>query len=484
MTRRKSPRAKPKKKRRGAPSPSDAKGATKGVPIPKSGRSGIYWPAMPIYTDALVLAFQCQFEQSQWWPAETLLQHQLRQLEFLLAHAARTVPLYRDRLGVLAGTRSGELTMAAFHRLPLLSRTDIQEAGAALVSRRLPKDHGGTSDISTSGSTGRPVTVKATAITGLFFRALSLRYHLWHGRDFAAKTAKIHRLKNPALAEKTTPWVPGYATGLMVHFDIIKPVKEQIAWLEGQKPAYLLTHPTNLHAIIMSCERSGTRIPGLREIATLGEVVNPEVRADCQRVLGVPIVDLYSSQEVGLIALQCPDRLHYHVQSENVLVEILDGDGNPCEPGDVGRIVVTDLHNFASPLIRYEIGDYGEFGGPCPCGRGLPVITRILGRARNFLTLPSGEKLWPVFEDVFAKGLGRAIPSLRQAQLIQRTREEIEVLLVVSRPPTAKHEARARQALGKALSEAFTFTFVYVDEIPLSSSYKFEAVLSVLGDSG
>lgn len=453
-----------------------------GVHVPRSTLDGVVWPAIPGPVNAMVLALQYQLERSQWWPPETLLALQMHQLERLLVHASKTVPFYRGRLDAVAGR--GRLDVDSWRRIPVLERVQIQEAGPDLFSRQIPKGHGPVGDVSTSGSTGRPVKVKSTKITALFLHALNLRYHLWHGRDFAAKTANIHRLKNPALAEKTTPWVPGYATGLMVHFDIIKPVKEQIAWLEGQKPAYLLTHPTNLHAIIMSCERSGTRIPGLREIATLGEVVNPEVRADCQRVLGVPIVDLYSSQEVGVIALQCPDRLHYHVQSENVLVEILDGDGNPCEPGDVGRIVVTDLHNFASPLIRYEIGDYGEFGGPCPCGRGLPVITRILGRARNFLTLPSGEKLWPVFEDVFAKGLGRAIPSLRQAQLIQRTREEIEVLLVVSRPPTAKHEARARQALGKALSEAFTFTFVYVDEIPLSSSYKFEAVLSVLGDSG
>jgi phenylacetate-CoA ligase len=127
------------------------------VRVPRSGRSGIHWPAMPRYADALVLALQCQWEQSQWWPAETLAEHQLRQLELLLAHAARTVPFHRGRLDAITGLRRGELTMDAWRRLPVLGRTDIQEAGAALVSRRVPKDHGDTSDISTSGSTGRPV---------------------------------------------------------------------------------------------------------------------------------------------------------------------------------------------------------------------------------------------------------------------------------------------------------------------------------------
>ena len=78
---------------------------------------------------------------------------------------------------------------------------------------------------------------------------------------------------------------------------------------------------------------------------------------------------MYSSQEVGYIALQCPENESYHIQAENVLVEILDDDGLPCEPGEVGRVVVTALHNLATPLLRYDIGDYAEVGSPCSCGR-------------------------------------------------------------------------------------------------------------------
>ncbi len=101
--------------------------------IPHSRRSGIHWPAMPAFVDAMVLALQYQLEQSQWWPAETLAEHQLRQLELLLVHTARTVPFYRGRLKALAGLGRGELTMDAWRRLPVLRRTDIQEAGAALI---------------------------------------------------------------------------------------------------------------------------------------------------------------------------------------------------------------------------------------------------------------------------------------------------------------------------------------------------------------
>ncbi len=183
-----------------------------------------------------------------------------------------------------------------------------------------------------------------------------------------------------------------------------------------------------------------------------------------------------------MIALQCPEHPHYHVQSESLLVEILDDQGQPCRSGESGRVVVTDLHNFAMPLIRYDIDDYAVLGGPCSCGRGLPVIKSVLGRVRNMLTLPSGEKLWPSYHFIFDDALGKSLPSFREAQLVQRTLDEIEVRVVATRPVTAQEEARARKALSEALSDAFAFRFVYVDEIPRPRSGKFQAVLSDLGD--
>jgi phenylacetate-CoA ligase len=125
-------------------------------------------------------------------------------------------------------------------------------------------------------------------------------------------------------------------------------------------------------------------------------------------------------------------------------------------------VVVTDLHNFAMPLIRYDINDYATLGGPCSCGRGLAVIQFVLGRVSNMLTLPFGKKIWPSFHLDFVDALGKSLPSFREAQLVQRTLGEIEVRVVATRPVTAKEEARARKALGEALSDAFAFRFVYL----------------------
>jgi phenylacetate-CoA ligase len=444
--------------------------------VPNSGCDGILWPATPRHADAALFALMYQLEDSQWWPAETLLAHQLDQLEGVIAHAAQTVPFYGDRLKVLSGVKPGALTIEALRRVPVLGRTDIQDAGDALVSTRMPKDHGAVTEVRTSGSTGRPITVKTTAVSGLFFRALNLRHHLWHGRDFAGKSTRITRGR-AADDDKPGGWIPGYPSGPMVAFPVTRPTDEQLAWLAAEDPEYLLTYPSNLRALLERAGETGVRPAALREAATIGEILDPDVRELCNQVWVVPVVDAYSSMELGMIALQCPGHAHYHVQAENLLVEVLGDDGEPCAPGEVGRVVITDLHNFASPLIRYDIGDYAEAGGSCPCGRGLPVLNRIVGRTRDMLVLPSGERLWPVF----SKALRDTLPNLRQAQLVQRTRGEVDVLLAVASPLTPENEARVVAALREALTDAVAYRLVYVDDIPRTPGGKFFEFKSELG---
>src|SRR3546814_16158281 len=106
---------------------------------------------------------------------------------------------------------------------------------------------------------------------------------------------------------------------------------------------------------------------------------------------------MYSSQECGYFALQAPGHDHYLVQAEVVLLEVLRADGSPCEPGETGRVVVTPLTNYAMPLLRYEIGDFATVGAASPCGRGLPVLDRILGRVRNMLVPPDRQRHWTAF---------------------------------------------------------------------------------------
>jgi phenylacetate-CoA ligase len=179
--------------------------------------------------------------------------------------------------------------------------------------------------------------------------------------------------------------------------------------------------------------------------------------------------DVYCCEELGYIAAQCPRYEHYHVPSETIPVEILDEQGRPCAPGQVGRVVLTPLHNFAMPLIRYAIGDYAEVGGLCPCGHGLPVLQRIPGRQRNRVVLPDGRRAWP---DISA--LWTAIRDVEQIQLIQGSQDHVEVRYARGLPlsPAAEHVGGER--IHQALGYPFRLTFTRQDTIARQPNGKYE----------
>jgi phenylacetate-CoA ligase len=436
------------------------------------------WPAIPDQAGAAVLAVCFQLGQTQWLQPGELRRLQLCQAEVLVRHALQTVPFYREHYGRAGYSLRAPLTDEQFAGLPLLARAQIQEAGERIFSTAPPAAHGRVSAGQTSGSTGRPIVYRSTGLTTLLWRAITLRDHDWHRRDYRGRLAAVRWAPDHSASAGWGAATEGiYETGCGTIIKIDTPVHEQLQRLAEFNPDYLLSYASNVAELARASISAGLRLQRLREVRTIAEVVKKDLRELCTEAWGVPLTDLYSAQEVGYIALQCPDHQHYHVQSEGVLVEILRDDGRPCACGETGRVVVTSLHNFAMPLIRYEIGDYATVGAPCPCGRGLPVLERIAGRVRNMLQLPSGERRWPLCDLVKLPG----IPGIRQYQYLQKEPGRIEVNLVTGPEYARELEPRLIDTIRERLGYAFAIDFVYRDAIPRTSGGKFEDFVSDLG---
>ncbi len=442
------------------------------------------WPALPRPRQAQLAAMLQQLETSQWWSPEALQVQQLRQAGRLLSHVWQHLPFYRARLEQAGLDPKQPLTPAAWARIPLLTRADLQVAGEALRSPVLPQGHGATHEISSSGSTGQVVTVTGTAVTRLFWDALTLREHLWHGRDFRRRLAAIRPF--PAGVADFPRGAAGrrwgrtvaalFENGPAFSLTISTSTEQQADWLQRVRPDYLLTYPSALRDLLLYCRAEGITLPGLREVRTLSETLPPETRALCREVWGLPITDGYSSQENGLLAMQCPAAEHYHIQAEAVILEVLNEAGAPCRPGEIGEVAVTSLHNFATPLIRYALGDMAEVGTACPCGRGLPVLRRVLGRVRNRLSYPDGRRSWPMMGDIFHAG----VEGIRQYQIIQHGLEDIELKLAVANPLTSADEDRLRDWLHLRSGYAFPVRFSYAPEIPRGPGGKFETFKNLI----
>ncbi len=427
---------------------------------------------------------------------------QLARASELALHAAANTPYYRAHFPKDLPPR---LDLAAWRALPLLSREAVQEEREALLSGALPLGHQRGQEANSSGSSGRHVTVVQDRAALAVNAALSQRGHLWHGRDTSLRCAVI-RAEVAGMRRPGQSWGAG---GGQVHLlDIHTPVRDQLDWLLEREPDYISTYATNAGALLEEAARAGVRWPGLRQVMTFGEVVAPELRARCLEVWGAPLVDGYSSVELGHLAQECPldgrsaeedplgsrdgSAVHvsaahvsaphvsaprYHVAAEQVLFEVLREDGSACAPGETGRVVVTSLHNFVMPLIRYELGDYATLGEPCECGRGLPVLTRIDGRVRGLLRLRDGDVLWPRFASNI---LGRELP-IRQFRLVQTGYVEFRLELVseiLTEPQVARLRALVLGVLKRHLGEVPQLALVYRESLPRSAGGKFEDFVS------
>jgi len=453
--------------------------------LPHSGIPGAAFPAVPSQASAAMLAVLHQFRATERLPSPDMENLQFRQLEALLSHAVRVVPYYGPKLSVAGFIPGKPVTAELWQRLPVLDRAQVQEAGTQLHARELPAAHGSVATATTSGSSGRPVTVRKTALFQFYWQCITLRDQEWQERDLGATWMAILRddqRTDPAMQKplrRTSSWgdpiATVYPTGPGLFLDYRTAASELLDIILQERPTYIVTFPSLLRELVRESQASGLLPEGLREVRTTGETLRTELRElivaawSTSKETPLRVSEIYSTAEAGIIAVPCREENSLHVQSEGVKLEILRDDGSPCKTGEEGRVVLTSLHNFAMPLIRYEIGDRAVFGPACRCGRFLPVLAAIPGRARDMLTMPDGQHRFPYY----AHNTMMQVDAIVQHQVAQTDLDQVEIRLVVRRPLTVTEEAHIIGAATRGLGGAHKVQLVYRSEILRQASGKF-----------
>jgi phenylacetate-CoA ligase len=407
----------------------------------------------------MVLGRLGQLRHGERLAAAGLAERQGAALRDLADHAARFAPGLAARLE-RAGLRAADFgDVSALHSLPPLTRGELQ-ASDAVFARAIPETHQPVHSIETTGSTGQPVRVIHTLVTQVEWLALTLLEHEWHASDFSRPLAAVRA--NVDQVQRLPDW--GSAVRLATRsgpsavIPGTQPMPEILALLRSLDPGQLVIYPTLLATLCDHLEQEGEAPLRLQRIRTIGEMLQPERRERARATLGAPVTDVYSSREFGQIAIECPASGLYHVP-ESLIVEVLDTNGNPCAEGTEGDVVVTSLRNFATPLIRYAIRDRAIRGGPCPCGRSLPTLRRIMGRERNMVRKPDGTRAYPPL----GAGSFWSHGPVTQFQFIQHAAHDIEVRLAVTRPATSEEENNLAAAIRKMLGHAFPLRFTYFE---------------------
>jgi len=417
----------------------------------------------------------------EWQSPEDLRAQQVGRLRTLLCHVAEYSPFHAARMAAVGLVPAQVESLEDLRRLPPMTRSELQGGFSDILSRGLPGRDTFGSDITTSGSSGVPARVRTTNTYNMVWTALTLRNHVWSNVGGDWPIAVIRYLGGPQgeaagrPAGITRPAWGGlishvFNTGPSSSMYIGLDLAAQAAFLAKCDARMILSVSWNLVLLGDYMRDHGIRLPGLRLLHGMGEAVTDWMRERLADTFGVPFFDIYSCNELGYIASMCPDGHGYHVHDETVILEVVDDQDRPCAPGQMGRVLVTGLVNFGCPLIRYELGDDVVAGSnePCPCGRGLSRIERIAGRTWYHLVTTDGRKL----SSHPMSGMIRAAGHMRQFQVVQHTREHVEMLIVPDEGFGQEQQDHISNGLRAYLGEALRVTFSLQDEIARAPSGK------------
>lgn len=315
-----------------------------------------------------------------------------QRLTALVDHVCSSSAFWRDRLGDVRITGHSRW-MDELRTLPPMTRADLQRHGQEmriLLPGTRPADY---ALFTTSGSTGEPrQVVRHRETAARLAEALTLLEWTWHDRDFHAPIAAFrvnHDDENDVPARAPLTYV-GSTARTTTRGSTYRTPGELLDELASIRPRYLFCNGLMVRLMAAEQLHRPRHIVDLEQVMSVSDRVDPAMRQLVRDAFGARVCDRYSTEEFGIIALECPADEHMHVIAPRFVVETVDDQGDPCAAGEPGRVLVTSLVEHVQPFIRYEIGDIGVLGGECSAGISWPILAEIQGRTRQLIERDDG----------------------------------------------------------------------------------------------
>lgn len=364
-------------------------------------------------------------EKSQWLPAEEIQRMQIKKLRTLVRHAYENVAFYHGKLKE-AGLRPENVrTLKDLQKLPITNRNELK---AHTPDKTIANNYnsGTLKKGNTGGSTEKPFIFFKDKKATCHELAALYRFRSWYG-FFGFKQAFL------TLFPYYLPWSKEFKSFLenwLICDRNGQTLRKYAYWIKRFKPRVLEGSPVGFYVLANFLKREELLDMDLTTVLATSETLFSFQRQAIESTFNCRVFNQYGSNEIGSIAQECEEHTGLHISAEDRIVEFIKG-GEPVSAGEMGEMVVTDLENYAMPFIRYNIEDVGvPTDGLCSCGRGLPLIKEINGRARDLIVSLEGRVL-P--SDIFAQFiLFRGLMWTQQFQVIQPSREKILIKIVKS----------------------------------------------------
>lgn len=408
-------------------------------------------------------------EGIQWKSKEEIEKLQLERLKNLLIHAFENVEYYNSLFKRIGFNPYSFSSFEQFTAIPVLTKEDIQKNFEKLQAKNfLAQD---VFKDSTGGSTGNPMSFLRDKVSQLWFDLAAHRFRRWIGYNPSDKLGLIWGADRdvPSAFPPNERWLNSFNL-------TSKKIDSFVEEIKTFKPKAIRGYASSLYYVASYLKESGYKFssPLTEAIESSAEKMWDYQRQTVEDVFGCKVFNMYGSREIPSIACECNVHNGMHIFSDLRYLELIKN-GLPVSDREEGSIVITDLINYAMPLIRYEIGDVGVLSNKqCKCGRGFPLLTEVKGRIANTIITPDNKMV----HGEFFTHLFYNVEGISSFQVKQDKIDELQILIKALdkfNPDTMEEiVAKIKNHLGNDISVSWSV----VDEIPKTKSGKHHFVIS------
>lgn len=383
-------------------------------------------------------------DKTQWRSLDELHAMQTGALRRLMRHAYANVPLYREKLRSVGLTDAAIRTPEDLRKMPILSRDEARARSKDRESTAAPFT---AIRKNTGGTTGQPLLFGYDLDSEYWRNAAKLRGYGWAGYQLGDKAvhfwgAPVERRPSFQTRAKIAVdrWIKRetYISCGVMSDEVLE---QAVRTLTTERPSVLVCYTQAGAELARFINKNGLRTWDRISVICGAERLFPHDRTALEAAFGPSVFETYGCREVMLIGSECEAHDGLHLTMENLIVEVLvteaDGTSRPANVGERGEVVITDLHNFGMPFIRYKNGDVA-IAGPatrCSCGRTLPRLASVDGRTADTLRDAEGSAVTGLVFNVLFTALASAV---RQFQVVQHKDRSVTLRVV---PGEAFNEA-------------------------------------------
>lgn len=420
-------------------------------------------------------AYMREYQASQWLKFEEIERIQLDKLNRLLRHAWAEVPFLRaywSRAGLVPGDLA---SLTELERYPVLTKDLVTANYGDMIASSW---RGKTMRKTTGGSSGEPFSLEYTMESYARRTAVMWRGYAWSGADLGVRTAYIWgtgQRKGGWGGLKDQLYHGAFNRCFLDAFALTEQnISEYVKGIQKFRAKILVGYVAPVTLVARWINNNGVRIAGIDAVLTGAEALYESERAEIERAFGCKVFNTYGCREFMLLAAECDQHRGLHVSADHLVLETLDEQGRPVK-GVSGDVIVTDLHNYGMPMVRYRNGDRATYNpDSCSCGRGLPILSSVDGRILDTIVTPDG-RLVP---GEFFVAVMIGFPSIEKYLIVQTAPDEIQVQIAPKGRITHAECEQLRRAMIAGVGDATRLVVDERDSIPPSRSGKRRVTVS------